>query len=188
MNRINNILAWIVVSIFMVLTAYAMAVPQDVNTRRGIPVSRGQRANGQQAGLMQNGGPQNRRTPLRQQRDARQQAGTAAPDDKTTEGHKDSLTTRLDEILKLDTEEIPDSLLHPRWGIQRTTPITFDDLSQGSADLRRPENLEQKVEYNDSIERYIFGYKIGGTYIDAPLMMTLDEYLRHVGKQQRSSL
>ena len=171
----------------MVLTAYAMAVPQDVNTRRGIPVSRGQRANGQQAGLMQNGGPQNGRTPLRQQRDARQQAGAATPDDKITEGRKDSLTTRLDEILKLDTEEIPDSLLHPRWGIQRTTPITFDDLSQGSADLRRPENLEQKVEYNDSIERYIFGYKIGGTYIDAPLMMTLDEYLQHIGKQQRSS-
>ena len=27
-------------------------------------------------------------------------------------------------------EEIPDSLLHPRWKIQRTTPITYDDLGQ----------------------------------------------------------
>ena len=38
----------------------------------------------------------------------------------------------------IDEEEIPDSLLHPRWKIQRTTPITFDDLQQGTTDLQRP--------------------------------------------------
>ena len=49
-----------------------------------------------------------------------------------------------------EEEEIPDSLLHPRWAVQRTVPITEDDLQQGSADLKRPENLSQQVVYNDS--------------------------------------
>ena len=34
-----------------------------------------------------------------------------------------------------EDEDIPDSLLNPRWRIQRTWPITFDDLRQGAADL-----------------------------------------------------
>ncbi len=76
----------------------------------------------------------------------------------------------------IDEEEIPDSLLHPRWQVQRTTPITFGDLDQGSYDLQRPENMRQTVEYNDSIDRYIIGYKVGGTYVAAPIMMTPAEY------------
>ena len=76
----------------------------------------------------------------------------------------------------IDEEEIPDSLLHPRWKIQRTTPVTFDDLDQGSTDLQRPENMKQTVEYNDTIDRYIIGYKVGGTYVNTPIMMTPDEY------------
>ena len=81
----------------------------------------------------------------------------------------------LPEVI-IDEEEIPDSLLHPRWKIQRTTPITFDDLQQGTTDLQRPENMQQTVEYNDSIDRYVVGYKIGGTYVGTPIMMTPDEY------------
>ena len=52
--------------------------------------------------------------------------------------------------VELENEDIPDSLLHPRWKVQRTTPITYNDLQQGSYDLARPENLKQSVEYNDS--------------------------------------
>ena len=81
----------------------------------------------------------------------------------------------LPEVI-IDEEEIPDSLLHPRWKIQRTTPITFDDLQQGTTDLQRPENMQQTVEYNDSIDRYVVGYKVGGTYVGTPIMMTPDEY------------
>ncbi len=87
----------------------------------------------------------------------------------------DSLNIKAQPILA-DEEEIPDSLLHPRWKIQRTTPITFDDLEQGASDLQRPENLRQTVEYNDTLDRYIIGYKIGETYVDAPIMMTPEEY------------
>ena len=78
--------------------------------------------------------------------------------------------------VELENEDIPDSLLHPRWKVQRTTPITYNDLQQGSYDLARPENLKQSVEYNDSLNMYIIGNKIGDTYITTPIMMTPDEY------------
>ena len=80
--------------------------------------------------------------------------------------------------LLADDDSIPDSLLHPRWQIQRTLPITLDDLSQGAADLKRPDNLKQQVEYNDSIDRYVIGSKISDTYINAPVMMTAQEYMK----------
>ena len=45
--------------------------------------------------------------------------------------------------VEIDEETIPDSLLHPRWKVQRTTPITYDDLKENSTDLIRPENMRQ---------------------------------------------
>ena len=78
---------------------------------------------------------------------------------------RDTARINMPDVI-IDEEEIPDSLLHPRWPVQRTTPLTFDDLSQGSYDLKRPDNMQQTVEYNDSLDRYIIGYKIDGTYIN----------------------
>ena len=54
--------------------------------------------------------------------------------------------------LIIDTDSIPDSLLHPRWRIQRTTPISLSDLEHSAIDLQRPENIKYNVEYNDTIE------------------------------------
>ena len=76
----------------------------------------------------------------------------------------------------IDEEDIPDSLLHPRWPVQRTTPVTFDDLQQGSYDLQRPENMTQTVEYNDTLNMYVIGNKVAGTWVEAPIMMTPNEY------------
>ena len=84
----------------------------------------------------------------------------------------------------IDEEDIPDSLLNPRWKIQRTVPVTIDDLHQNSTDLNRPENLKQEVIYNDSLERYIIGNKIGGTWVDAPIMMTPEEYFKWRDRQE----
>ncbi len=78
--------------------------------------------------------------------------------------------------LRLQSDSIPDSLLNPRWKIQRTTPITYDDLNQGSADLKRPDNMKQEVVYNDTIDRYVIGTRMGKTWLAAPIMMDLTEY------------
>ncbi len=84
-------------------------------------------------------------------------------------------------------DTIPDSLLHPRWKIQRTTPITYDDLDQSAMDLQRPEGLHYEVVYNDTIDRYIIGTKIGSTYLAAPIMMTPAEYMRWSEKHGRDA-
>ena len=85
--------------------------------------------------------------------------------------------------VEIDEEKIPDSLLHPRWKVQRTSPITYDDLRENSTDLIRPENMRQTVEYNDSLDRYIIGNKIGDTYVMAPIMMTPEEYRKWTEKR-----
>lgn len=100
------------------------------------------------------------------QRDANADANADRPD-----------TLAIKAQPKLENEDsIPDSLLHPRWKIQRTLPITLDDLDQNAADLKRPDNLKQDVVYNDSLDRYIIGSKISDSYINAPFMMTQEEY------------
>ena len=87
-------------------------------------------------------------------------------------------TTKTQRFLdvEIEDEEIPDSLLHPRWPVQRTTPITYDDLDQGSYDLVRPENMKQTVEYNDSLDRYVIGNKVGDSWVTTPIVMTPEEY------------
>ena len=56
--------------------------------------------------------------------------------------------------LLADEDSIPDSLLHPRWKIQRTMPVTYDDLDQSALDLKRPDGLKYEVTYNDSLNVY----------------------------------
>lgn len=103
-------------------------------------------------------------------------------DDKT-KGKKTEEQVKKQVVI--EDEEIPDSLLHPRWKIQRTQPLTFDDLKQGPADLKRPENVEQTVEYNDTLDRYVIGTKMGNTWLTAPVMMTVQEYMKWSEEQMR---
>ena len=78
-------------------------------------------------------------------------------------------------IIDIEDEEIPDSLLHPRWQIQRTQPVTQEDLNRSATDLSMPANIEQKVEYNDTLGGYLIGSKMGGRYLGAPVLMTAEE-------------
>ena len=89
-------------------------------------------------------------------------------------------------ILNL-ADTVPDSLRHPRWKIQRTTPITYDDLDQNAMDLQRPDGLHYEVTYNDSIECYIIGTKMGSTYLAAPIMMTPKEYMTWSERHSRNT-
>ena len=109
------------------------------------------------------------------QREAKPEGGKA----KTA---RDTMAIKAQPVIEGD-DSIPDSLLHTRWPIQRTMPITLDDLSQGAADLKRPDNLGQQVEYNDSLDRYVIGSKMAGSYIAAPVMMTAEEYMHWSEKQ-----
>lgn len=76
----------------------------------------------------------------------------------------------------IEDDSIPDSLLHPRWKIQRIVPVTQDDLDRGMADLSMPGNISQEVVYNDTLNRYYIGSKMGEGYLSAPIAMTPEEY------------
>lgn len=89
--------------------------------------------------------------------------------------------------LLADEDSIPDSLLHPRWKIQRTMPITYDDLNQSALDLKRPDGLKYEVTYNDSLNVYIIGTKMGSTYLAAPIMMSPEEYMKWSEKNWRNA-
>ena len=161
---------WFVIS---VVAGYALSVPQDDRTRQRQQQDDRTRQRQQQDDRTRQRQPQDDRT--------RNRGGNASATTGATQDDKNK-DVKAQPILDDDTN-IPDSLLNPRWKIQRTIPITDDDLNQGSADLQRPENMKQTVEYNDTIDRYIIGNKIGGTYVGAPIMMNFDEYLKWSERQ-----
>ena len=122
---------------------------------------------------------------------ARRQSNTTRPHG-APEDHVDDQDNAKPQGKKIDIrkqitiseDSIPDSLLHPRWKIQRTMPITYDDLEQGVIDLNRPENIKQDVVYNDTLDRYVIGTRMGNTWVSAPVMMTVQEYQKWVEKQK----
>ena len=77
-----------------------------------------------------------------------------------------------------DDDEVPDSLRNPHWKVQRTQPVTLDDFGSNGTDLQQPDNVKPSVEYNDSLDTYIVGTKMGNTYLSAPFMFSTDEYLK----------
>ena len=86
-------------------------------------------------------------------------------------------------VIKVEEDTIPDSLLHARWRIQKIAPVEVADLDSSVIDLRFPENIRQEVEYNDSTGMYVIGSKIGDSYLNAPVLMTPEEY--HAWSEKR---
>ena len=89
--------------------------------------------------------------------------------------------------LAVEDETVSDSLLHARWKIKRTTPIITADLDSSSLDLKTPDNIRQQVEYNDSLNLYFIGSKMGDSYLNAPVLMTPEEYLKWSEKRSRQA-
>ena len=120
--------------------------------------------------------PQNDRT----RRTRPTQAGTG----QTPRNDSTRRVTIVSPTIIVEDDTIPDSLLHPRWKIQRTTPITDQDLDKYAADLSLPDNIKQEVEYDDSLNRYFIGSKMGGGYLSTPIMMTPQEYRKWSEKKE----
>ena len=100
---------------------------------------------------------------------------------------KKKTRTSTAQPVQLDEDTIPDSLLHTRWQIQRTQPYSLSDLYQSPLDLKRPDNLQYQVVYNDTLDRYIIGNRMSSTWLSAPIMLTPKEYLAWTEQQQRNS-
>ena len=90
-------------------------------------------------------------------------------------------------VLQVEEETIPDSLLHARWKIQKTAPLLVADLDSSALDLRFPENIKQEAEYDDSLNVYRIGSKIGSSYMNTPILMSPDEYRQWSEKREREA-
>ena len=155
---------WVMALLAIFIVGNAIAVPylQDNRTR-----NRQRNASSQQVSA-----------------DGKQAAGKGANASGKNANGKNAITA---QPIFADEDSIPDSLLHPRWPIQRTQPITLSDLYQSPLDLKRPDNLQYQVVYNDTIDRYIIGNRMGSTWLSAPIMLTPKEYLAWTEQQQRNS-
>ena len=87
---------------------------------------------------------------------------------------------------KVEDDTIPDSLLNTRWKIQLTQPYSLSDLYQSPLDLQRPDNMKYDVVYNDTLNRFVIGNRMGNTWLSAPIMLTPEEYNSWTEMNERS--
>ena len=74
-----------------------------------------------------------------------------------------------------------------RWRIQPTAPLTHDDLDSSAVDLKMPDNIKQEAVYNDSLGLYFIGSKMGDGYLNTPILMTPEEYMRWTERRARQA-
>ena len=115
---------------------------------------------------------------------------TRTPQPSAPQGSRQDTARRVtvvSPVIMVEDDTIPDSLLHPRWKIQRITPLTEQDLDKQGADLTLPDNIKQEVEYDDSLDRYFIGSRMGDGYLSTPIMMTPQEYRKWSEKREFDS-
>ena len=88
---------------------------------------------------------------------------------------------------KVEDDTIPDSLLNTRRKIQLTQPYSLSDLYQSPLDLQRPDNMKYDVVYNDTLNRFVIGNRMGNTWLSAPIMLTPEEYNSWTEMNERSA-
>ena len=156
-GKIYLLLFWLMVSTF----SYALVMPylQDNRTRK----------------RTQN--PVNT-----QQKQLDKQAGNGALD----KGKSSKISVSA-QPFKVEDDTIPDSLLNTRWKIQLTQPYSLSDLYQSPLDLQRPDNMKYDVVYNDTLNRFVIGNRMGNTWLSAPIMLTPEEYNSWTEMNERSA-
>ncbi len=154
---------YLVLFLFIAVSLFATP-PQDDNRRR----------------QQQNNQPQ-RTQPQRTQ----PQQGNPSPPSQGGAGGGSSI--KAQPKLEVEDETVPDSLVHSRWKIQKTAPLLVADLDSTAVDLRMPDNIKQQVEYNDSLNLYFIGSKIGDSYLNAPILMTPAEYMKWSERRSRNT-
>lgn len=156
-GKIYLLLFWLMVSTF----SYALVMPylQDNRTRK----------------RTQN--PVNT-----QQKQLDKQAKNGAQDNE-----KSSRISVSAQPFKMEDDTIPDSLLNTRWKIQLTQPYSLSDLYQSPLDLQRPDNMKYDVVYNDTLNRFVIGNRMGNTWLSAPIMLTPEEYNSWTEMNERSA-
>ena len=78
--------------------------------------------------------------------------------------------------------ETGDSVGRMRVDVSKTSPQNEDDIKKRPIDLVTPKNMKEDAELDES-GGYRLGTKIGDSYLNTPVLLTRDEYMRWSLKQ-----
>lgn len=70
----------------------------------------------------------------------------------------------------------PDTASGLKFPVAKTVPRNEEDLRRKTMDLRSPDNLKPDTVYDEKTNTYIIGKKLGDSYMNAPIIMTAEEY------------
>ena len=83
--------------------------------------------------------------------------------------------------------ETGDSVGRMRVDVNKTSPQNEDDIKKRPIDLVTPKNMKEDAELDES-GGYRLGTKIGDSYLNTPVLLTRDEYMRWSLKQSMQKI
>jgi cell surface protein SprA len=69
-----------------------------------------------------------------------------------------------------------DTTARPRFTVKKTVPLTEEDLKSKTLDLHDPDNIKTEPVYNDTLQGYLLGSKLGNDYLETPLLLSPEEF------------
>ena len=77
-----------------------------------------------------------------------------------------------------ERRDVNDTTPSLRYKVSKTTPLNENEIKQRPLDLKTPANIKDTAEYDERTNMYMVGEKIGDTYLNTPLLLTPDEYMK----------
>ena len=77
-----------------------------------------------------------------------------------------------------ERRDVNDTTASLRYKVSKTTPLNENEIKQRPLDLKTPANIKDTAEYDERTNMYMVGEKIGDTYLNTPLLLTPDEYMK----------
>lgn len=83
-------------------------------------------------------------------------------------------------LLNQDSNEKPmqEDSVNLRYKIKNISPLNEKDWNRKGVDLKTPQNIEEKEDYDERLNQYKLGTKIGDSYLNTPILMSSSDYMK----------